>query len=310
MELPVSMAVFAAIGIACLGLGAAAFLAVRAERMACGRTAPTEQELYERGEEAARKREDARSARASSPFAKRLHAAGIEGRPLLWAVAAAVAVAASFAVATAVCGSIVAGILAAAAAVVAMRAVLEGRTRKRRDLFDAQLARVLPRVSAGMRGSLTLERALRVATAHADDPLKEEFSRVLADAAYGMPLYRALEGMAERTQHADARTLAAAARIGQRRGGGIASALDMIASRVNARLRESRELRTEVASAKMAKWFVAAAMPAIFLIMYASNAEFARFYAGEPLGWCVLGVAALAEVLGLLAARRITSLKR
>ena len=130
---------------------------------------------------------------------------------------------------------------------------------------------------------------------------------MLADAAYGTSLSVSLEEMARRTASPDVQALAAAVRVQQRFGGAIAPVLDMIAAHANARLKMSRELRTELAGTRLAKWFVAAAMPAIFLLMFVANPDFARFYAEEPLGWAVAGVAALCEISGLLACQRITS---
>ena len=145
------------------------------------------------------------------------------------------------------------------------------RARKRSELLDVQLAHALPQIAASLRSSLTLERALRVGLVHMDDPLHGEIARVLADATYGTPLHEALEAMARRTQSEDVRTLASAARMRQGSGGSVAAALALISSRVNARLKAARELKVEVAGTRLAKWFVAGAMPAIFLIMYAMN---------------------------------------
>ena len=248
--------------------------------------------------------------RRDTAFGRRLQAAGIGFAPAWWIASVAACAVLSGTVAWTMSGIPAVGGIAAAVAPLAAFVFVRRRTRKRRELFDAQIARALPQIAASVRGSLTLERALRVALVHMEDPLKDEFARVLADASYGMPLHEALEAMARRTQSVDVKTLAAATRIRQGTGGSVGSALALISTRVNARLKEERELRVEIASTRMAKWFVAAAMPAIFLLMYATNADFARFYEQEPLGWAVLGVAVVLEVTGLALAHAVTSLDR
>lgn len=250
------------------------------------------------------------SPQRDTPFAKRLRAAGIGVAP--GAVIGAVmglAVLVGFGAASA-CGLPVVGVLGAAAVPVVARTWVWRRVRKRAELFDIQLAQSLPQIAASVRGSLTLERALRVALVHMENPLRDEFAHVLADASYGMPLHEALGAMAQRTQSEDVKTLAAATRIRQGSGGSVATALAMISSRVGNRLKAARELKVEIAGTRMAKWFVAAAMPGIFLIMYATNADFARFYATEPLGWAVLGIAAVLEAAGLLMAHAVTAMER
>lgn len=182
--------------------------------------------------------------------------------------------------------------------------------RRRAALFDRQLAQALPRIAASVRGSLTLERALRVAVIHMEDPLREEFIRVLSDTAYGKPLHEALEAMAMRTRSDDVKTLAHATRVRQGSGGSVSAVLALIANRVDGRLKAASEYNVEIAGTRIAKWFVAAAMPVLFLIMYLTNVDFARFYAEEPLGWAVLGVAATMEAAGLLMSHGITTVER
>ena len=111
-----------------------------------------------------------------------------------------------------------------------------------------------------------------------------------------------------RSTVSELRTLAAAARMQQRFGGSLAPVLDMVAGHVNARLKAARELETEVAGTRLAKWFVALSMPCIFSMMFATNADFARFYMEEPLGWALLGGAVALEAIGLASCRSITSL--
>lgn len=193
----------------------------------------------------------------------------------------------------------------------ATRAVFEGLApfrRRRRAELDRQLVRVLPQVAANVRSAQTVERALRAAAQHVEDPLRGELSRVLADAAYGVPLPDALARMAQRTGSVDVRALAAALRVQQRFGGPVAPVIDLLAAHARSRERAMRELRTELAGTRLTKWFVAASMPAIFAIMYLSNAEFASFYQREPLGWALLAGAVAAEAIGLAVCRRITSL--
>ncbi|RDB62017.1 type II secretion system protein [Gordonibacter sp. 28C] len=245
-----------------------------------------------------------------TPLAKSLRAAGIGMAPRRWAALVAGASATAGICAAAASGAAALGPVAAGAVLAAAQLLVRRRSRARSDLFDVQLAHALPQIAAGLRGSLTLERALRVALVHMDDPLRGEVAHVLADAAYGMPLHEALDAMARRTQSQDVRTLASATRMRQGSGGSVAAALAMISSRVNARLKAARELKVEVAGTRLAKWFVAGAMPAIFLIMYATNGDFARFYATEPLGWAVLGIAAAMEAAGLAMSHAVTSLER
>ena len=286
---------------ACALLAPWAYSLYRKERAAQLGRSLNQKELYEAGRAVAARQRASRSALAAW-----LHEAGIDASPLLWLARGVSSTVVAGGLMTALSANPLAGAGAGGAVALALCARVAVLRRKRRALLDRQFARILPQIAASVRSSLTLERAIRTVAVRADDPLREELARVLADAAYGTPLASALEQMAFRTGSLDVKALAAAVRIQQRFGGAIAPVLDMIAAHANARLKTQRELRTELAGTRLAKWFVAAAMPAIFLIMFAANADFARFYVQEPLGWMLLAVAAVSEAFGLAACQRIT----
>lgn len=278
---------------------------MRREQAAYRNAELSDGDLYASGKAAARSREKGRLPRVSA-F---LHHAGIEASPVLWLASVAAMSFVAYAVASTLSSNAGTGLVCGFAMLAGLVARVELLRKRRRALFDRQFARVLPQLASSVRSALTLERAVRVAASHVEEPLREEFARVLADAAYGTTLTVAFEDMARRTGSPDVRALAAAIRIQQRFGGAVAPVLDMIADRANARLKTSRELKAELAGTRLAKWFVAASMPAIFFIMFATNADFARFYQEEPLGWAVIGGAVFFEAFGLAACQRITSMK-
>ena len=78
--------------------------------------------------------------------------------------------------------------------------------------------------------------------------------------------------------------------------------LDLIAAHAAARLRTSRELKTELAGTRLAKWFVALAMPGDLFHHVRDECRLLRSsYREQPLGWIVLGVAGCSEAFGLFA---------
>ena len=295
----------ACIALAAGALGAAAYSVMRRQRAASKDQALSAKQLYEQGKRESEKDESS----SSGLIGRALEDAGIEASPLVWtaSVIALGLVLAAFANLAA--GALAALIVLVATPLAAALFVSRG-AKKRRELFSEQFVRLLPQLSASVKSSLTLERSLRVCADHAPNPLKGELTRVLAQASYGMALPEAFELLAKRTGCADARALASAMRVQSRFGGPLAAVLDSIAAHANARMRLERELATELAGTKLAQGFVACSMPAIFLMSYVLNADFAAFYREEPLGWIVLGGAAFMEVFGVCACRRVTKCKR
>ena len=170
--------------------------------------------LYELG------KRDAESAKADAkgPLGKMLRGAGIEASPVSCALCLGTvgAFVAFFAMrASGLLGAVAGvGLVAAAAAMYVLRARV-----KRRELLSQQFVRLVPQLSASVKSSLTLERALRVSADHAPEPLRSELMAVLARVSYGTPLVQALARMAQSTGDADVAALASAMRIQQRFGG-------------------------------------------------------------------------------------------
>ena len=294
----------AVIAAATAALGIAAYSVHRRQKTASKDAELNAKALYEQGRQYA---EDA--VEEPGPAARALADAGIDAKPVTWvaSLAAIAIVIASFA--NLAGGPALAALCAVAVPIAAAVRVALGR-RKRREQFAEQFVRMLPQLSASVKSSLTLERSIRISADHAPEPLRGELARILAQATYGTPLPVAFESLAKRTSCRDAAALAAAMRVQSRFGGPLSSVLDSIADHANARMRLERELRTELAGTKLAQWFVACSMPAIFAMSYVLNADFAQFYREEPLGWIVLAGALLMEVIGVLACRHVTKCKR
>ena len=286
---------------AAIALGCAA-LSLRLRQRAEQRDArSSDRAMYEQGRKEAESGTDA----APGPLARMLSDAGIEATPVSWALClgTVAAFAAFFAmqIGGPLCAAAGVGLVAAAAAAYVSRA-----RARRRELLSRQFVRLIPQLSASVKSSLTLERALRASADHAPEPLRGELVAVLARTSYGMPLVQAIARMAQSTQDADVAALASAMRIQQRFGGSMASVLDMIAEHAQGRAALQQELRSELAGTRMAVVVVASAMPAIFALMYATNPTFSQFYRENPLGWLVLAGAVLMEAAGVAACRRIT----
>lgn len=152
---------------------------------------------------------DAESAKADAegPLGRMLRDAGIEASPVSWTLCLGTvgAFAAFFGMrASGLLGAMLGvGLVCIAAALYVLRA-----RAKRRELLSRQFVRLVPQLSASVKSSLTLERALRVSADHAPEPLRSELMAVLARVSYGMPLCRPLPGMAQSTSDADVAALA------------------------------------------------------------------------------------------------------
>lgn len=292
-------------------LGAIVLADARRARIAHNSAVVSDAELFAQGAAANAGRPRTRQgkeAREQGELDRKLAEAGVALEGRAWAAIVAACALALAAALFAWTRNPVIALLALPAAYVAQGAWLSRARAKRRHLFDEQLARALPQMAASIRASLTLPRAIRTTSAYCEPPLRDELQRTAADAAYSTDVVEALSRMAARTGNEHVRKLAAAVAIQSRQGGDVAPTLDLIADSINATLACERERRTEIASTKLAKWFCALAMPAIFALMAMADASFVEFYTNEPVGWAVLAGCLAFEVAGLALSHKITAL--
>lgn len=287
---------------ALFAVAAGAFSVRRKLRCALSARAFSDQALYEQGKRASA---EGRSGDAG-PLGRMLQEAGIESSSMTWSLCVA-AVLVSVGTFAFCWGGVVAAIGSAILVFAGVLVYLKRARKKRCALLSEQFVRLLPQLSASVRSAQTVERAFRASVERAQEPIRSELARVLAQVSYGESLVGALENMAQRCGSEDMAAFAAALRIQQRFGGPVNKVIDLVDDHATARMKTKRELKTELAGTRLATWFVACSMPAIFGLMFVTSFDFALFYRTEPLGWLVLSIAAFMEVAGVVACRKITT---
>lgn len=285
-------------------VAASAYSVRRKLRISLSAHAVSDRTLYEQG----RRETDEQGKSDNSLVGRLLRDSGIETSPLMWLLCVS-AVLVTVGVFCLKAGGVPAAFAGVILACAGTAAYMERAKRKRRELLAMQFVRLLPQLSASVRSAQTVERAFRASTDRAQEPIRSELVRVLAQVSYGESLVSALEDMAKRTGSEDVSAFAASMRIQQRFGGPVNKVIDLVCDHANARMKTQRELKTELAGTRLATWFVAGAMPAIFALMYATSPDFASFYQTEPLGWLVLSGAVFMEVVGVAACRKITAFR-
>lgn len=243
-----------------------------------------------------------KQARAKSRSQEKLDQAGMSISSPAWGLMRAMAALAGACIAWSVFMN---PLLAAAAAVMAFCALGSYRKRKvaaRQDELSLQLAGALPQVAANIRCGMTAERALKITTDVAEEPMRSQFERLNAQLAYGVRLDEGLADMAERNGNADIKLVSIAVGMQQDAGGNLADVLERIAGKIQARMSLRRHVRSATASVRSSRnilllmpWFIA-------LVVGYSMAGGMSFWNGavgivlaaailalETAGWVVMG---------------------
>lgn len=285
-------------------VAASAFSVRRKLRCSISARAFSDKVLFEQGKRVSAERQND----DVGVLGKALQDAGVESSPMTWLLCVAT-VLVTVGVFSFRAGGAAAAFVGTMLVCAGVALYLNRMKKKRCELLSEQFIRLLPQLSASVRSAQTVERAFRSSVERAQEPIRSELVRVLAQVSYGESLVDALEDMARRCGSEDIAAFAASLRIQQRFGGPVNKVIDLVSDHAKSRMKMKRELRTELAGTRLATWFVACAMPAIFGLMYVTSPDFALFYQSNALGWLVLSAAILMEIVGVVACKKVTTFR-
>ena len=161
--------------------------------------------------------------------------------------------------------SVVLGIGAFLGAVAAGVMTPKVKIAKRRQAFEAQLPEALSLIASSLSAGHTFLRAIQMMTEEAENPIAEEFARVISETRLGDPVVDALERMANRLEVEDLKWVVQAIRVQQTVGGKLADILHTLADFIRSREEVRREVKVLTAEGRISAW-VLGAMP-LFLLL-------------------------------------------
>lgn len=163
------------------------------------------------------------------------------------------------------------------------------KVTKRRQAFEAQLPEALSLIASSLSAGHTFLRAIQMMTEEAEDPLAEEFARVIHETQLGDPVVDALDRMAVRLEIEDVRWVVQAIRIQQTVGGKLADMLHTLADFIRSREEVRREVKVLTAEGRVSAWVLGAMPVALLFAIQVMNPGYAApFYEG----WGLLVLAA------------------
>lgn len=142
----------------------------------------------------------------------------------------------------------------------ATRSLLDIKAKRRASRFSAQLPDALNLVAGSLAAGHTFLRAIQLMSDEFDEPLADEFRRVVAETQLGLPLVTSLERMSDRLRLRDVEWMVQAIRIQQNVGGQLSDLLATLSEFMRAREEVRREIKVLTAEGRISAW-VLGAMP-------------------------------------------------
>lgn len=183
---------------------------------------------------------------------------------------------------------------------------LRGRRRKK---FDEQLADGLVMISNGLRAGLSLVQAMEMVVREGKPPVSQEFDIVLREHRLGATLEDALNHLVERMPSTDTRLMVNATILLLESGGNLPERFDTLAQTIQNRKRLQLKIKTMTAEGETQAWILAILPLVMGLILHAMNPDVYSLMYTTVLGWMIMALILIMEVVGLFLMLKIVRVK-
>jgi tight adherence protein B len=184
--------------------------------------------------------------------------------------------------------------------------VKEGR---RKTAFANQLNDTLQLLAGGLRAGHSLLRAIDAVSREAASPTAEEFARVVNQTRLGRDLNDALEETARRMGSEDFSWVAQAIGIHREVGGDLGTVLDEVGHTIRERNQIRRQVASLSAEGKMSAYVLIALPFVVLAILSITSPSYVGKFVENPIGFVMIGAAAIMLTLGSLWMRKVVSFK-
>ncbi|WP_426244142.1 type II secretion system F family protein [Nocardioides sp. LHG3406-4] len=185
-----------------------------------------------------------------------------------------------------------------------------GMMKKRRyKAFNAALPDTLQLISGSLAAGLSLAQSIDTIVREGGEPVATEFRRVLVETRLGVNIDDALEGVAERFDSKDFSWVVMAIRIQRQVGGNLAELLDTVAGTIREREYLRRQVLSLSAEGRLSAWVLGLLPPLFMVYLLLTQPDYFGVMFTSPLGWLMMGGAAVALAVGAFWMSRLVKVE-
>lgn len=176
---------------------------------------------------------------------------------------------------------------------------------RRKKKFEALLPETLQLISGSLAAGLSLAQSIDTVVREGQEPIAGEFKRVLVETRLGIELDDALAGVGDRFESQDFKWVVMAIKIQRQVGGNLAELLDTVAGTIREREYMRRQVAALAAEGKLSAWVLGGLPPIFMLYLFVTKRDYLMPMFTEPLGWLMLGGAAVLLSVGIFWMSRL-----
>ena len=182
------------------------------------------------------------------------------------------------------------------------------RSRRSRAL-SAQLPEALDFLSRALKAGHSLSTGIQMMADELPHPLAAEFRQCYDQHSLGQSLDEALKDTAGRIESTDFSFFVTAVLIQRQTGGDLSEVLRNISSMIRQRVRLGQQVKAKTAEGRFTGYIMVTFPVVMFFIASALNPEYSQVLLHTTPGIKMVATAAVLQAAGLLAIRRITTVK-
>jgi tight adherence protein B len=186
--------------------------------------------------------------------------------------------------------------------------ILKIMEQKRLEKFEFQLMEGLQNLANSLKAGFTFNQSLDLLVKEGEQPLSQEFDLVLKEARLGLPLEQALLNLTKRMESEDLDLVVSSVILTRELGGNLANIFERLAYTIRERMKLKGKISSLTSQGRMQGWVVGL-MP-IFMgvvLWFVSPAMMVGFF-GSLLGWGLIAVMLILEVMGALFIKKIITI--
>ncbi len=183
------------------------------------------------------------------------------------------------------------------------------KKNKRKNKLEAQLPEMINMTANSLKAGYSLLQAFELLSREMATPLSEEIQRLLQEIRLGVTTERALIHFNQRIDSKDLDLIITSMLIQRQIGGNLAEILDKIGDTIRERIKIQGEIRSLTAQGKMSM-IIFMILPiglAIFLTLF--NTEYMMTLIINPIGWLMITVAVVGQIIGAIFIKKITQIE-
>jgi tight adherence protein B len=177
--------------------------------------------------------------------------------------------------------------------------------KKRVEKFVLQMVDGLSLMSNGLKSGLSIVQSLALVTQEMDNPIKQEFGLILSENKLGVSLEEAFNNLSKRIKADDVEMFVTSVNILKETGGNLAETFDTIVTTIRERIKVEKKIAAMTAQGFYQGVFVMAIPPILGIVFYQSDPDFMRPLFTTTIGWLIIMVIFLLEVVGFFVIMKV-----